>query len=267
MHRVLSMTLFAAVLGGCVAAQGDESFVIEGILQPPESGCSFTPSDTGPFLSRGFVDFLSPGYFVGAQFRSRIEAADGKESLRTIFVQGANVSLEVIGDGITVTQGGSTTTQPLTLSQTEFSVSFTAPLPPNSGTAVGSFDLIPPQLMGEINTAAGAAANDPTALVQVEVDATVTAFGDFYGDRLDSTSFKFPVVVTNGQRQFFGACPLSTSITIPVSTNGCSDLQDTDIACCVADGTVSCPAPIAFCGDGVCTTADEDNMSCPADCP
>jgi len=262
MHRVLVTILFASALGACVAAGGDESFVMDGVLAPPEDSCSFTPSTTGPFLSRGAVDFSNPSYFVGMQFESRVVAGDGKESLRTIFINGANIHLD-IGQLVVTENGVSTPTGPAA-STFEFQELFSAALGPNGGLTAAGFDLIPVQVMQGIQAAASSVGNSP-ALAQAEVLATVTAFGDFYGDRIDSTSFKFPITVGNTLRRR-DTCPVDATAVV-ASVNGCSELQDSPIACCVdTTNSFRCLQDLIICGDGRCEAPDEDLQTCPEDC-
>jgi hypothetical protein len=278
MSRVFTSIVFASLAaGGCVADQGDESFVIQSILSPPADECLFQANAAGPFLSHGRVDFFASEYGVGAQFQSRVVAAEGKESLRTIQIQGANISLAV-GDMQLIDQGG--TTNAGGAQTIELQTVFSSALAPNSGLSTAFFDVIPPDVMATLRATAGAAATDlmantsgqvvPPQIALVDVVATITAFGDFYGDRIDSTSFQFPITVTNDDRTILRDCPLPETFTLPDMTNGCSNFSDTTVACCFdrANGKAVCPPPVAVCGDGVCSTnAAEDNMSCPADCP
>ncbi|MBA2538631.1 MAG: hypothetical protein H0V17_03275 [Deltaproteobacteria bacterium] len=204
MTRAFYSILFAAVAAtGCVAAEGDESFIIINNLVPEvddETGeVTFTPNREGPFFSQGFVNPEAPNFFVGSLFESRVQAVEGRESLRTILVEGANISLEVsevsVVSGAVVQKSGA----PETI---EFSVRFSSAVSPNGGVAVGIYDVIPFEVMAAIRGKIAAAAPPADADVFVEVTSTTTAFGDFYGDRIDSTSFVFPVVITNTAPSF-----------------------------------------------------------------
>src|SRR4051794_30611753 len=105
MLRVFTSITLASLAIGCAADQGDESFLIVGVLSPPDTGCEFVASASGPFLSAGSADFqLNGSYFMEAQFESRIVAPEGKESLRRVDIQGANITLQI--DDIFVTRGG-----------------------------------------------------------------------------------------------------------------------------------------------------------------
>ena len=199
MSRVVIPILFAtAAATGCVAAEGDESFVIVNNLVPEidiDSGAvSFAPNQDGPFFSQGFVNPSDPFFFVGSLFESRVQAGEGKESLRTIFVQGANISIKI--SPVSVVRGSNV--EILGAEETiEFQQQFTSAISPNGGLAVGVYDVIPFNVMAAIRGKIGGAIDDTTAEIFVQVSTTTTAFGDFYGDRIDSTSFTFPVVVTN----------------------------------------------------------------------
>ncbi len=199
MSRVVIPILLASLAAtGCVAAEGDESFVIVNNLLPEidldTQTISFTPSQDGPFISQGLVQPTAVSFFVGSLFESRVQAGDGKESLRTIFVQGANISIEI--SPVSVVRGSDVETLGV-LETIEFQQRFTSAIQPNGGLAVGIYDVIPFDVMAAIRGKIGSAIDDPTAQVFVQVNTTTTAFGDFYGDRIDSTSFTFPVMVTN----------------------------------------------------------------------
>lgn len=195
---VIPILLATAAATGCVAAEGDESFVIVNNLVPEvdeETGAvSFQPSEDGPFFSQGFVNPADPFFFVGSLFESRVTAGEGKESLRTIFVQGANISIEI--SPVSIVRGSNVET--VGAAETiEFQQQFTSAISPNGGLAVGVYDVIPFNVMAAIRGKIGGAIDDSTAEIFVQVRTTTTAFGDFYGDRIDSTSFTFPVIVTN----------------------------------------------------------------------
>jgi hypothetical protein len=196
--RFISILLIAGATG-CVAAEGDESFVIVGSLVPDQESDStipvFNPSREGPFFSRGLGCVNHLEFFVGSLFESRVQAAEGRESLRTIQIQGANIELEV--GPVSIVQADGTVTTTGAAETEQFQIAFSSSLPPNAGLSVGIYDLVPFEIMAKIRAKAGGALNDPSQLVVVEVLSTTTAFGDFYGDRIDSTSFVFPVLLTN----------------------------------------------------------------------
>src|SRR5687767_2229383 len=105
MQRVFNLSRLCYALGaccvalgaGCVAPSGDESFIVRQNLAPTDlTMCSFLADIASPTLARGQLHLDSPvPYFVNPLFESRIVAADGKESLRTILLQGANIELVI----------------------------------------------------------------------------------------------------------------------------------------------------------------------------
>jgi hypothetical protein len=201
MSRVFTTMLFGVLAAtGCVAAEGDESFVIVNNLVPEvdtETGAvSFTANKEGPFFSRGEASFNSLEFFVGSLFESRVQAAEGRESLRTIQVEGANISLAI--SAIKAVDLTTNAVDEIAPAETfEFKTNFTSSLTPNGGIAVGIYSIVPFELMANLRARAGASVADPNKLVVVEVVSTTTAFGDFYGDRIDATPFVFPVLITN----------------------------------------------------------------------
>jgi hypothetical protein len=243
MQRVFTLFVFAALSGGCVAAEGDESFIIQGVLAPPATGdsCVFTPNTSGPFLSSGLMDFtIHNSYRVAAQFESRVTAAEGKESLRRIDVQGANITLTV--SPILVTTNGSTA-QIGTEQVIEFQTLFSTSIPPNLGISVGIFDAIPFDIVDRVIASAGAEANK-FGTASAQAVAEIAPFGDFYGDRLEGATFRFPISLSNLGRNVLGTCPLEATIAVP-EPSPCG-FQDLVLPCCQnGDGTVTCPPTIA----------------------
>jgi hypothetical protein len=240
----LSALVLCGSLAGCVAAEGDESFIILNNLVPDPVTGVCTPSRTGASFSSLFVGFTDVTANVCSLFESRVVAAEGKESLRTILIEGADIRIEVGQifienplDGTVETRGAEETR--------DVTVQFSSSLPPNGGIAAGIYDVVPIDVMADIRAATIDVNNDPTLSVRVEVKTTATAFGDFYGDRIESTSFQFPVIVNK---------PATCNIN---PTFSCDPAFGED--------TTTCPAD-CFCGDLVCNPIDEDITSCPADC-
>jgi hypothetical protein len=254
-----------------VAEQGDESFIILQIQAPPtgEGQCAFTPDRTAGFISRGIADLNAPVYTAAPLFESRIVAPAGRESLRTIALQGANISLEVTEATVIDRQTREETTvgAPFTVQHQQL---FSASLPPNGGLAVANVDLIDFRTMADIQAMTLEVKDSRDVDVLLQVVATMTVFGDYYGERLDTTPFQFPVTLTNTQRVVLGTCPLPEQFPVPEVDNACSALQDTSVFCCSNDdGTLACAPPtIALCGNGLCEdTAGEDSETCAVDCP
>ena len=241
MSRVFRMILLSSVAAtGCVAAEGDESFVIQSVLSPPTDECAFLASTAGPFLSRGFTGIGASEFLIAAQFESRVQAAEGRESLRTVFVEGANIELQV--SPMLRIENNVSSFDPSTEQTIQFQTRFSSAIPPNGGLAIGVFPLIPPDVMAGLRQAAGSAVTDRSVATSIEVNATITAFADFYGDRIDSTSFQFAVDVTNQNIEILGLCPLPQDTTIPEPATGCFNFGQNLDPCCVADtGEAICP--------------------------
>lgn len=202
MNRVFVKCLLATAFAtGCAADEGDESYVILANLAPEidqDTGQAlFTPSIDGPFLSQASVnagDTLP--VVVGSMVESRIVAPEGKESLRTIFIDGANITARVSA----VTQIVGTNVQVIGADEVfEYKLSFSALVRPNGGLTAAVYTLIPLEIVAQIGGKLGTPPDGGTAFVTV--DTTTTLFGEYYGDRVDSTSFNFPVTV------FAGATP------------------------------------------------------------
>ena len=246
MLRIFSALFISTLVTGCVAAQGDESFVIVNNLVPmidaTTGALSFVPAADGPFFSSQISSFFAESVVVGSMFVSRIQAAEGKESLRTISIQGANIDVQVTS--FTFEKDNVTTFVTPTTTSFQYNLPFSSSLGPNGGISVGIYDLIPPDVMASLRQEAGSTRlGDINAATRIELLTTTTAFGDFYGDRLDSTPFQFPVFVTQ---------PISCGDLV------CDPLRET-VATCPVD---------CICGNGTCDTArGETNTSCPGDCP
>ena len=243
MQRIFILTslVLGSLAAGCVADSGDESFVIQGVLSPPEgAACAFTPSAAGPFISRGFSGLNTTTFLIEAQFESRVQAAEGKESLRTIFVEGANVELRV--SPMIIIENNVTRFDDSTEQTIQFQTLFSSALPPNAGLSAAAISLIPPDIMASIRLAAGPGVADRNVSTSIEVDATITAFGDFYGDRLDSTPFTFASDITNQNIINLGTCPLPATTAVPDPITGCINFGQNVDACCVdATAGVVCP--------------------------
>jgi hypothetical protein len=241
--RVLASIVFATSLLGCVADEGDESFVIVANLVPDEAEgniLSFTPRAEGPFFSRVVAPFEQQSVTVGSLLESRIVAPEGRESLRTIQVQGANITLEIspvfIEKDSLVEERGETEIE-------QFQILFSAAIPPNGGLAVGIYDLIPTLTMARIRAKAGDAFDDINGATLVEILTTTTVFGDYYGDALESTPYQFPVSISQPLRCGDFVCdPFFEDVT-------------------------SCPFDCR-CGNGTCEIQlGETDETCPVDCP
>ncbi len=199
MNRVLSSCVLASVFAtGCVADEGDESYVILANLVPEIDTTTmlttFTPSIDGPFLSQASLN-AGDGrpVVVGSMVESRIVAPEGKESLRTIFIDGANITARVSA----VTQIVGTNVQIIGADEVfEYKLSFSALVRPNGGFNAAVYTLLPLEIVATIGAKLGLPPDGGSAFVNV--DTTTTLFGEYYGERVDSTSFNFPVTVFAG---------------------------------------------------------------------
>jgi hypothetical protein len=233
-----------ALLGGCIAAEGDESFIIRSNLAAEGGTCVFQPSLDASFLARGqlFLDSPIP-YLINPMLESRIVAAQGKESLRTILLEGANITLN-IGPIERIGADGSVSLDE-TVETAQFQSLFSAPLPPNGGLASAQFDLVPLSVVAGIRARAGAPGLDR---IHAQVTASMVVFGDYYGERLESNPFQYPVTVCNdcvvANRFADGTFPTCDTFTATARQgNPCNVFQDGVVDCCDAgNGLIQCPA-------------------------
>lgn len=196
MSRILLTGLLAsaAVMPACVADQGDESYVILSNLagETDENGITtFTASLEGPFVSIIEIPAAARSAAVGSLVESRIDAPDGKESERTIFISGANVSATV--SAVTVNNGGAIT-EVGAVEVFEYQIAFGASVRPNQGLSAVIYNVIPPPVFAQISAKVTAAGGNDAF---VTVDTTTTMIGEYYGERLDSLPFNFPIIVSN----------------------------------------------------------------------
>src|SRR5688572_19820957 len=146
----LSALVLCGSLAGCVATEGDESFVIVSNLAfSPEQGEPCTPSKTGTFFSRLDIGFTQDAT-VCSLFESRVTATEGRESLRTITIEGANVTIEVGEIFIENPIDATVEVRGATAQTVDVTVLFSSSLPPNGGIAAGIYDVIPQDIMAEI---------------------------------------------------------------------------------------------------------------------
>lgn len=241
MLRLASLTS-VLVLFGC-ANSGDEGMIILNNTAVGAGACTLSGTKGQPFLPHGMINAYSPaGYLLTPLIESRVVLAEGDTDTtqRTIFLKGANVSLEVKAVSIEH-PGGSFTSPSITLSgqQAQFSTLFSGSLPP-SGTVNVAFDIVPVQTLRTILTASGAAETDR---MSAEVLATVTILGELGGDDVESLPFQYPVAVCNNcVVNDLGACPMmATNLG-----NACNPFQDGTVDCCEdANGFLVCPSVAA----------------------
>jgi hypothetical protein len=247
MHRLFSIpvvgALFACVLGGCAADNGDEGiFITRNVV--PGTGCSFSASATEAFLAHGTFSVHSPtGYRLHPQLKSKITATTAQEDARTIIVEGARVTLTFPDETVfSAAQQESLRDRGIM----RFAALFSAPLGPNGGLADGAFDVITPALLDELVAAKGngiLAANAPS--FRAEVVATIVVYGDMSGKEITSQEFQYPITICNDcVTRELGACPLPMG-TEPAAGNECNPYQDGTTDCCRMGADVVCPAIVA----------------------
>lgn len=223
------------VTAGCLAPEGDESFIVVQNLAPDGEECVFNPSPNSQFLARGtlYSESTQP-YVMHPMFESRIVAPDGKESLKTITIEGAEVSVD-IGPIETIT-GNSVSTDPK-IDNVTYTSLFSAALRPNAGLSVGSIDGVTASVLSVIRSRVGSAES-----FSAQVQATVKAFGKYYGDNIDAEPWTFPITVCNSCVEI--DLPMPCGMNTPSGFGSpCNPFQDGFIPCCTdsASGARVCP--------------------------
>jgi hypothetical protein len=235
-------TLIAVIALAACANTGDEGMIVLNNTAVGSS-CTLSGTTSQPFIAHGEIFARSPtGYVLTPLIQSRVMSASSvDDSQRTIFLSGANISLEVKAVSIERADGSFVNGPAITLAQPQFSTLFSASLPP-SGTVNVGFEMIPPQALRQILSASGAGATDS---MRAEVLATVNILGTLGGDEIESAPFSFPVSVCNNcVVNIVGTCPLPSGT--PVRTgNACNAFQDGAVDCCLNGDSAICPATVA----------------------
>jgi hypothetical protein len=81
----------------------------------------------------------------------------------------------------------------------------------------------------------------------VQIVATATVVGDYYGDEIEASPFQFPLTVCNDcVVNDLGLCSLVAAGTAVRQGNACNPFQDGAIDCCEDDtsGALVCPAAV-----------------------
>ena len=249
----------AAALVGCVADGGDEAFVVRNNLAPADTSCTFAPQTTAASVSRGTINTRSPDpYLLAPLLESRITAATGQESVRTVSLMGARIDLAI--GPITVVdaqgdttfscaaEGGTPCFEAAALGDlaasgvTKFRSLFSAPLAPNMGLSTAAFDLVPTAAIREIVRKVGTIPEG--AHLRAQIVATARVYGQLGGNEVESPPYVYPVTVCNDC--VVNILPTSCAET-PKSFaarkgNSCNPYQDGTLDCC-RDGTaLVCPA-------------------------
>jgi hypothetical protein len=248
----------AGALAGCVADGGDAGFVIRNNLAPDESECSFMPSASAPFVSRGTLHTRTPSpYLLSPLIESRLTAAEGQVSVRTVALMGAKIDLEIGPISVEDAQGGLVFScaaegasacfgeaERATLAAagtTKFRSLFSAPLAPNGGLTTATFDLVPTAAVREIERKAGTIPDG--ARLHAQVVATATVYGQLGNSEVEGLPFVYPVAVCNDcVVNVVGACADTSVGFDPRPGNPCNPYQDGVLDCCRSDTGLVCPA-------------------------
>jgi hypothetical protein len=234
--------LLTGTLGACTANSGDESFIVRDNLAPNESACMFTTDLGAASISRGIITTKTTvPYLLNPLLESRIVAAQGKESLRTILVKGAHIDLTV-GPTEVITPSTGAVTVDTTTRTYQFDSLTSAALPPNGGLATAQFDGVSLAAIADVRAAAG------SNIVHAQATVKAVVFGDFYGEELDSNAFQYPVTICNDCviGATFPNCTMIPAGSMVRAGNPCSPFQDGIVDCCLDVNNANalvCPAP------------------------
>lgn len=234
--------LIPLALVACVDS-GDEGIYVLNNTAITDS-CSLSGSPDQAMLGHGLVYWGSPvPYVLTPLIQSRIMAAEGTDdTLRTVQLRGADVTLTLKAVSIDHPDGSVTVTQPNSQLD-QFTTLFSGAVAP--GGSVNAFvDVLPPAAMRQVAADSGAdLANDS---LNAEVLASVVIRGEINGNTITSAPYLYPItvcnqcVVTN-----LGACPLPSTVTVRTG-NACNAYQDGVVDCCTdASNRLVCPAATA----------------------
>ena len=119
---MLRLTTLTAVLALTACAEtGDEGMIVLNNTAVTDT-CSLSGAPSQPFIAHGQIWAKSPnGYFLTPLIQSRVTSADSvDDTQRTIFLSGANVSLEVKAVTIEKPDGSFVNGPAITLQQPQF---------------------------------------------------------------------------------------------------------------------------------------------------
>jgi hypothetical protein len=235
----VSFVLLVGSLSAC-ADKGDEGmFILNNTAPPIGTACTLTGDPAQPFTAAGEISYLAAaagtGYVLTPLIESRITANMGDEALRTIHLEGANVTVSVANGG---------TSQ-------SFTALFSGSIAPNGGSTNVAFEVLPADkisALGKANADGGA---------NTEVVANIAAYGTLGGGRIDAEPFQYPItIIAPGKGIVTGVGTKDTIASGGIScgmppiagtmANACNQYQDGVVACCLSNigGTVHevCPA-------------------------
>jgi len=223
----VSFVLLVGSLSAC-ADKGDEGmFILNNTAPPIGTACTLTGDPQQPFTAAGEISYLAvaagTGYVLTPLIESRITANMGDEALRTIHLEGANVTASVANGG---------TSQ-------SYTVLFAGSIAPNGGSTNVAFEVLPADkisALGKANADGGA---------NTEVVANIAAYGTLGGGRIDAEPFQYPITIIAPNRGItFGTTTKCNSMMLGARTgNPCNAFQDGVVDCCLSStNAVLCPA-------------------------
>ncbi|HWO24453.1 MAG TPA: hypothetical protein VNO30_37165 [Kofleriaceae bacterium] len=250
----------ALALAGCVADGSDAGFLIRNNLAPDEDACTFMPSANAPFLARGTIHTrASSPYLLAPLIESRITAAMGQESVRTVALQGAKIDLAIgpitvedaqgalkfscAAEGANACFGESELAELAAAGTTKFRSLFSAPLAPNGGLTTAAFDLVPTAAIREIERKTGLGTIPDGARLHAQVVATATLYGQLGNSEVSGLPFVYPVAVCSDcVVNVVGTCADTPQSFDPRPGNPCNPYQDGTLDCCTGPTGLVCPA-------------------------
>lgn len=232
----LALALSASLAASaCVDGGSDASMVILRNLAPGD-GCVLDPSSDVAFTNGVIQIDSSAGYLFTPLVRNDLVTVEGEIVTRkTIFVEGARVTIDFY-DTTLFTADEIATFQAEGL--TRFQAPTSSSISPNGGTHSFNFEIVPPELLAELD------AKLPLDARSTVLNVSVQMVGYINGDEITSNVFRYPVevcrdcLVTN-----VGACAgIDPGVDYPTG-GACNPVQDGTLACCTAtDGSLVCPA-------------------------
>lgn len=229
----LSLILASAFVApsiGCVDA-ADTIVILKN--QQPGTDCVVTATESAPFFSRGQIDVVDPSQLTGYLFTPVIQnlAAFNEGTNTYFFIEGANVDLEFTKDFFSEAE----VEQFKTEGNSRFVQEFSGSVAPGA-VEVLNFEIVPAAMLTAL--AAKLQPGDTTRVV-----AKVEVIGELGGGDTSSQKFSYPIDVCNGcLSNNLGSCD-ELALDITVRPGGsCQPLQDGNVDCCTADGSLVCPA-------------------------
>ncbi len=224
MRPGLALVILAAAASGCT--EGGRPLVILQNLAP-EEGCQFPAQAGADRITRGRIDVQAEGGYLFAPLvqNNAIGLADNPGA-RLALIEGADVEL-------TLQEGFTPAADPG--DELSFTSFFSGAIEPDGGLASFAFIVLTKQFMETYIEPA----LPPGPLL--EINATITVFGQMGGSSTSSVPFHYPIEVCNGCMLVdVGACADLPADFEALEGGLCNTLQDVPLECC--DGGTVCPA-------------------------